>query len=411
MKLLHIQAQLPSRTGSGVYFSNVIKGLAAEHEQACVFGCYENYEADLPSDVKKYPLVFPNQSCCFHLPGMSDVMPYPTTIYGEMTDEMIQNWQKTFEQVITQAYEEFQPDIIVCHHLWFLTSLVCRMFPEKNIWAFCHGTDIRQAEQHPHLLQGYVKDLDQLTGVFALSQLQLEEIERIYKIEKQKITVAGGGFDETIFYPPVEKKAKDKIQLVYAGKISKAKGIFQLVEVFDEICSVKNNISLSIIGVANEEAQTFMTPYLLKNPQLHLYNVANQVLLAEELRKGDIFILPSYFEGLGLVAIESLACGMRTVTTEIPALKAQLGETINQSGLIEYVKLPRLFNQDEPYSEDLPEFRSNLKQGIIKQIERVEKQETAAENLQQEIMKSSWRELIKGIENRLISSYKLKGRS
>ena len=27
MRILHIQAQLPSKTGSGVYFTNIIKGL------------------------------------------------------------------------------------------------------------------------------------------------------------------------------------------------------------------------------------------------------------------------------------------------------------------------------------------------------------------------------------------------
>lgn len=37
MKILHVQAQLPAKTGSGVYFSNVIKGFKYKYEQACVF--------------------------------------------------------------------------------------------------------------------------------------------------------------------------------------------------------------------------------------------------------------------------------------------------------------------------------------------------------------------------------------
>ena len=40
--------------------------------------------------------------------------------------------------------------------------------------------------------------------------------------------------------------------------------------------------------------------------------------------------MPSYYEGLGLMAIESLACGLYVVTTEIEALMTLLGEEIKR---------------------------------------------------------------------------------
>ena len=39
MRILHVLAQLPAKTGSGVYFTNVIEGLEKyKHEQAALYG-------------------------------------------------------------------------------------------------------------------------------------------------------------------------------------------------------------------------------------------------------------------------------------------------------------------------------------------------------------------------------------
>lgn len=81
--------------------------------------------------------------------------------------------------------------------------------------------------------------------------------------------------------------------------------------------------------------------------------------------------MPSYYEGLGLMAIESLACGLYVVTTEIEALMTLLGEEIKESGIIKYVPLPRIYDIDKPVKEDLPEFKENLKKAILCQMKKV----------------------------------------
>lgn len=398
MRILHVQAQLPAKTGSGVYFSNVIKGLQ-NHEQACLFGMFDDFTSELLPEECQYRIEFPNETCHFPLPGMSDVMPYESTVYGEMTPEMISNWQAIFQKRLQEAVADFEPDVILTHHLWFLTSIVREEFPKLPVYAFCHGTDIRQARQHPQLLTKYVKNLDQLDRVFALSHLQVADIAEVYGIPKDKIVVLGGGFDPEIFYP-AEKSKKEEIDILYAGKISAAKGIFALAEAFNVISQRYPNVHLHLIGNAAEDAHQHLDPYLT-NPQLHLYNVANQKLLADEFRKGDIFVLPSFFEGLGLVAIEALACDMRVVVTVIPALQEQLGAVVNTSGVISYVDPPRVRNQDEPYEEDLPQFYRNLESALIEQIEACIAKKAVSDDVKASILESSWPHLIKQIEKSL----------
>ena len=58
MNILHIQAQLPSKTGSGVYFTNLIKGLENRAQQACLYGCYPDFEWDILPKDKQYESFF-----------------------------------------------------------------------------------------------------------------------------------------------------------------------------------------------------------------------------------------------------------------------------------------------------------------------------------------------------------------
>lgn len=396
MRILHIQAQLPAKTGSGVYFSNVIKGFIGHAEQACVYGQFPDFKYRLLSQDRQYPVTFPNPNCHFPLPGMSDVMPYDSTIYGEMTPEMIKDWQKVFLDKIQQAVSEFKPDVIFCHHLWFLTSLVCQHIRNVPIYAFCHGTDIRQAKQHPDLFAKYVTDMDRLTHVFALSQPQVQKISDLYQIPAEKIAVIGGGFDPTIFYPQTRPN-KETIDIVYAGKLSAAKGTFALAKTFNRLSHDYPNSRLHLIGNPSDEALRHLELYL-KNQQILIYNLPDQKALANQYRKADIFVLPSFYEGLGLSVIEALGCGLRAVVTDITALKEQLGATVNNSGYISYVDLPRLVNQDEPLKEDLPAFYDRLEHALREQIERLVIIPDFSTQLQDAILTNSWPQLIGKIE-------------
>ena len=58
MRILHIQAQLPSKTGSGVYFTDIIKGLEDRAQQACLYGYYSDSEWDILPKSKQYQVVF-----------------------------------------------------------------------------------------------------------------------------------------------------------------------------------------------------------------------------------------------------------------------------------------------------------------------------------------------------------------
>ncbi|MDK6805863.1 glycosyltransferase family 4 protein [Aerococcus sp. UMB7834] len=393
MRILHVQAQLPSKTGSGVYFSNLIKGLAGEMDQACVYGAYPGYDWDLLPEDRQYVLTFPNSYCDFPLPGMSDVMPYESTVYGEMTPAMIRQWKYAFLEVLTKAYAEFQPDVILCHHLWFLTDMVRQWFPEAKIFAICHNTDLRQAQHHPQLAAQYTRHIKDLDQVFALSSQQIDRIVATYGLAPEQIAVLGGGYDDKIFYFE-DQQVTEPLQLLYAGKIAEAKGVFALIEAFTQQLKDRQDLQLHLVGNGNPESLAKMHELIAGDARIHYQAAVPQDHLAQLFRQAAVFILPSYYEGLPLVVVEAMACGCYTVVADFPALVDQLDDRLNQSELIEYIHLPGLVNQDEPVAEDLPAYCEALAQAIVRQANRFRQKPQLAASYKEEIRKNSWPGLV-----------------
>lgn len=232
---------------------------------------------------------------------------------------------------------------------------------------------------------------------FQLLNSEKIEIVKIYAINRDKIIAVGGGYNQDIFYPQEKKEYADKVRLVFCAKIDPSKGIYELIEVYKSLGI--EDLTLDIIGTPNEENKKKIEEYIKGHNSIRLYNVENQVALGDELRKKDIYLMPSYYEGLGLMAIESLACGLYVVTTEIPALITLLGEEIKESGIIKYVSLPRIYDVDKPVKEDLPEYKEKLKKAILIQIEKVREKREFSKEIKDKIKSFSWEGLVDKMNN------------
>ena len=104
-------------------------------------------------------------------------------------------------------------------------------------------------------------------------------------------------------------------------------------------------------------------------------------------RTSDVFVLPSFFEGLPLVTIEALACGCRAVVTDLSGVRPWLEAHI-PGAPIDYVELPGMRGVDEPVKEDLPAFESRLADAL----ERAVREGRPAEQF--DVSALSWESLV-----------------
>ena len=276
--------------------------------------------------------------------------------------------------------------------------MVYEVFSDKQIIAFCHNTDIRQAKQNPHIKEKHILSLKDLDKVLTLNRFQYSDIQKIFGILEEKIVSIGAGYNEKMFYPLEKYPKKDKIELLYVGKFDESKGFYELIKAFKIIEKKYKDITLDLIGALSEENKEKIENLTEKVSNIRIYNTKDQKELADIMRTKDIFIMPSYFEGLGLIAIEALGSGLRVVSTKIEGLMELLGDELNSSSIIEYVDLPTIYDTDKAVEEEKPAFILRLAEKIEEMIKRTKKKREIEKELLEKVFTLSWKAKIEEIK-------------
>ncbi|MGN0664817.1 MAG: glycosyltransferase family 4 protein [Negativibacillus sp.] len=364
MKILSLSAQKPDSTGSGVYLSELVKGFdKAGHRQAVICGVTAEDEIHLPDAVTCYPVFYQSEELPFPICGMSDEMPYESTRYCDLTPVMTEQLFTAFRRRIQEAVAQFHPDVILCHHLYFLCALAREVCPDLPVYGQCHGSDLRQYRKNPWQRDFIRSQIQQLNGIFALHEEQKKQICQTFAVPESLVVVSGSGYNSNIFSIDQTIRSKrfpDRLRLIFAGKLSEKKGIMSLIRSLS-LLKQPENVELALAGgYGNAEEYKQIQLLAASAPsKVTFLGKLSQQQLAKELNASDVFILPSFFEGLPLVLLEAMACGLRVICSDLPGIKPWLDQAIPQNGAI-FVEPPQMRNEDEPLAASLPAFEQRL---------------------------------------------------
>ena len=400
MKILYLLSQRSGSTGSGFYVQAVMKE-ASDSGHSCflvsaVSGNSEsNKEALSPSNCSF--LRFEGDDLPFPIPGMSDVMPYESSRFIDMTEKEIDDYKECFKKIMSDAAGAFKPDIIHSNHLWIMSAVAREFFPDIPMITTCHGTDLRQLKNCGHLKNKVIKSCKKINRVIALSEIQKKEITKLYGIPEKRIVVAGNGFNDKLFVP-AKKTDFPPVKLLYAGKLSASKGVSWLLQSVSLLKNIKIpfHLYLAGAGTGNDYEMCRKLAEKIKD-RVTLCGALKQDKLAKLMQQSHIFILPSFFEGLPLVLFEALASGCKIITTSLPGSKEIAGNA--SPDLIRFIDLPKLETVDSPFETDMPVLIEKLA-GILKEeIEKtMVKPDIDMAEAEKIIMKCTWTEVFKRIE-------------
>ena len=368
MRILSVTAQKVDSTGSGVFLTELVKGFdSLGHQQAVICGTVPGDPIHLPEDVALFPVYYKTDALPFPICGMSDEMPYESTRYCDMTDLMTDQLRAAFSQAICKAVDEFQPDVILCHHLYFLASLVRELCPQIPIYGQCHGSDLRQIRKNSWQRDWIRTQIPKLDGIFALHEEQKAALCKTFGLAKNRVAVMGTGYNSSIFYQNEEIRARrdpKKLRLIFAGKLSEKKGLFSLLRSL-RLLRHPEKYEIALAGGYGNSIEYAEICHLAETAPctVTFLGKLSHPELAREMNASDAFILPSFYEGLPLVLIEAMACGLKTLCTDLPGIRPWLDQAIPHCGTL-FVEPPRMFNEDEPYPEDLPDFELRLARAI-----------------------------------------------
>jgi len=144
-------------------------------------------------------------------------------------------------------------------------------------------------------------------------------------ISQDKIRVSGNGVDTALIERfKAEKKVYDGI---FVGRISREKGIFDLVQIWKRVTALKPDSKLVIVGHGPDSAslkKTIEDNNMSSN--IMQKGRCNDAELYTHMKASKVFLFPSRFEGWGLAVGEALACGLPAVCYNIPALREIFGK-------------------------------------------------------------------------------------
>jgi glycosyltransferase involved in cell wall biosynthesis len=398
MRILHLISQRPESTGSGFYVQNIIRlARDAGHRNHLIAGVPEGYNRELGCIEKSNCsfVSFGGEVLYFSVPGMSDVMPYESTVFSEMSEKDIELYETAFSERIQEVVSDFCPDIIHSHHLWLATALARRTVSGITIVTSCHSTDLRQFHLCPHLGRRVLEDCRSVDRIMALSRDQSFHIQKTYNIDEQHIDIVGAGFDNELFSWQTNETT-DTVYLLYAGKLSFSKGVDWLLRCMEQLANLPLHLHLAGSGTGEEEKRCL--ELAAKIPaRVTVHGRLSQMELSTLMQRCHVFVLPSFYEGLPLVLLEALASGCRIVTTTLPGCLELLGE--ENADHVQFVELPQMQEVDRPDSKDLPLLDRRLREGLETMYWRVKTRPVPDKpTIMDIVQKHGWNEVYKRIE-------------
>src|SRR5665647_1800663 len=126
MKILHLLSQRPDSTGSGIYLQAMLReGAKQGYRNFLIAGLPEGEAPQLaglrPENARFVRFRGGDLSC--EIVGMSDVMPYPSKRWRDLSGLEVESYENAFGRKLVSLVQNIQPDLIHSHHLWILTAL------------------------------------------------------------------------------------------------------------------------------------------------------------------------------------------------------------------------------------------------------------------------------------------------
>lgn len=152
------------------------------------------------------------------------------------------------------------------------------------------------------------------------------DLERLVDLgitsSSQALLIKGSGIDIQYFSPSLDNSGRyhETISLLFPSRLTKEKGIVELVEACKRLWSQNFRFNLLIAGTLELGNRSTIShdymQYLNSLPNIHfLGHIADMPSLYES---ADIVILPSWREGLSRALIEAASMERPIITTDVP---------------------------------------------------------------------------------------------
>jgi len=383
MRVLIVLSQRPELTGSGITLDALVRhAAAAGHDPWVLCGVPVGEPVPsvggLPSARVRTVRFGEGGDLPFAIPGMSDVMPYRSRVWSEMTEEELRAYRNVWREHLVAALEQVDPDIVHTNHLWLVSALLPELLGGRPSVAHCHATGLRQMELCPTLRGEVVEGLRGHRAFAVLHEDHAKRVAEVLRVPASRVHVVGAGYREDLFHQRGAASPDQRQRnLLYVGKFSAAKGLPWLLDACEVVWRESPDLVLHVVGDGSgEEAEVLRGRMGSMAPRVVLHGRLDQPALASLMRRCASLVLPSFYEGLPLVLAEARACGCNLVSTALTGVVQHFQPCFGEA--LRLVEMPALIGPDRPDPRDLGAFTRNLASAITDSLSGTAAPATAA---------------------------------
>ena len=186
-------------------------------------------------------------------------------------------------------------------------------------------------------------------GHFCTSQMMLYSDKEFWS--KFKIIRCGVDLNQFDYQAPSGNAKK----LVYVGRLSAEKGVPILFDSMSKLKEKDYNVELTLLG-DGEDRQFLenLAKDMNISDRVHFGGFVDQETIAKTLRESDMFVLPSFAEGIPVALMEAMAIGIPVITTYVGGITELVID--QETGQVVYPSDPNaLADAIARYADD-PEF-------------------------------------------------------
>jgi glycosyltransferase involved in cell wall biosynthesis len=200
----------------------------------------------------------------------------------------------------------------------------------KPVLMHAHGSVFHlNYENSPKLVQQLIKKVfSQCEGWIALTSFWQNFYISDLGLDPNRVFVL---LNPTELPPNIPiRSGSTKIKIVFLGKIGHRKGTFDLIHSFANLPEYLKNVSeLLVAGDGEVEKAKKLTESLNLTEQITFLGLIDAHERDLLLEKADIYVLPTYNEGLPLALLEAMSWGLPVITTPVSGIPDVVIDTKN----------------------------------------------------------------------------------
>lgn len=151
---------------------------------------------------------------------------------------------------------------------------------------------------------------------------------------RRRVEMVPNGIDLEAFAPPQDARRDGVLRLLFAGRLVEQKGVRYLLEALPAVMAQSGErVELAVLGSGPaEQALRQLTQRLALEDRVRFLGWASREAMPQHYHNADIFVFPSFEEGMPNAVLEAMASGLPVVATDIYGIRPLVAH--GQNGLL-----------------------------------------------------------------------------